>query len=77
MDTTLHNMTALFQQLGLPNEAEAIDEFINRHRVLCDGIALTEAPFWTDSQADFLRDAIIDDSDWVELVDQLDVRLRY
>lgn len=77
MEIHTHDMRELFQQLGLPSDQEGIDEFISRHRCLCDGIALTEAPFWNESQAEFLREAVAEDSDWSELVDQLDVRLRY
>ncbi|NMU76583.1 DUF2789 family protein, partial [Vibrio parahaemolyticus] len=32
--------------------------------------------FWTMSQANFLKQAIEEDADWAELVDQLDVMLR-
>ncbi|TBT33456.1 DUF2789 family protein, partial [Vibrio parahaemolyticus] len=35
-----------------------------------------EASFWTHSQAAFLKQAIEEDADWAELVDQLDVMLR-
>lgn len=35
-----------------------------------------QASFWTQAQASFLREAIEEDADWVELVDQLDVMLR-
>jgi hypothetical protein len=37
---------------------------------------LADAFFWTKSQAEFLRDEILDDADWAEVVDQLDVLLR-
>ena len=39
-------------------------------------LQLADAFFWTKSQADFLREDILDDSDWAEVVDQLDVLLR-
>jgi hypothetical protein len=35
-----------------------------------------QASFWTQAQASFLREAIEEDADWAELVDQLDVMLR-
>ena len=37
---------------------------------------LEDAFFWSESQAQFLRDDILDDADWAEVVDQLDVLLR-
>jgi hypothetical protein len=37
---------------------------------------MADAFFWTKSQAEFLRDEILDDADWAEVVDQLDVLLR-
>lgn len=77
MDSAYHSMVTLFEQLGLPSEPDKIDEFISRHRCLLDGVSLESAPFWTDSQADFLREALQQDSDWTEAVDQLDARLRY
>lgn len=77
MDSGYNSIVSLFQQLGLPSAPEKIDEFIARHHCLCDGMRLDEAPFWNDSQAEFIREARADDSDWAEAVDQLDVRLRY
>ncbi|MBW4964577.1 DUF2789 family protein, partial [Sulfitobacter sp. CW3] len=32
--------------------------------------------FWTDSQKAFLREEILDDADWAEVVDELNVLLR-
>lgn len=77
MDSAYHSMVNLFQQLGLPSEPEKIDDFIARHRCLMDGQSLDAAPFWTDSQAEFIREAREEDSNWTEAVDQLDARLRY
>ena len=77
MDSAYHSMVNLFAQLGLPSEPEKIDDFIARHRCLLDGVALDAAPFWTESQAEFIREALEEDSDWTEAVDQLDARLRY
>mgnify|MGYP001182333735 FL=1 len=37
---------------------------------------LPEAPFWNRAQADFLRDALWNDADWSEAIDELDVLLR-
>ncbi|GAB3093215.1 DUF2789 domain-containing protein [Aestuariicella hydrocarbonica] len=76
MDTSLHSMTTLFQQLGLPHQDSDIEGFIAQHR-LEKSQALAEASFWNANQARFLKEALEDDADWAEVVDQLDARLRY
>ena len=35
-----------------------------------------DAPFWTPAQADFLRQALAEDADWSEEVDELAVLLQ-
>jgi hypothetical protein len=76
MDTSTHSIATLFLQMGLPEQPEAIDTFIRDHHPLAPVVALPDAGFWTQSQAAFLREAIEDDSDWCEVVDELDSRLR-
>ena len=76
MDTTPHNLSTLFDQLGLPSDAVAIRNFIHRHRPLDPKIPLQQAAWWTPAQAEFLRQAIEEDSDWFEQVDELDALLR-
>jgi len=71
METPIHHLADLFRQLGLPDDPASIDDFIARHRPLPAGTALPDAPFWTPSQAQFLREEIDDDADWAELVDSL------
>ncbi len=75
MDMPPHNITTLFQQLGLPSDDSEIDSFCDQHN-LDRGTRLVDAEFWTVSQAAFLAESLEDDSDWAEIVDQLDVRLR-
>ncbi len=75
MDSSIHSMGDVFRQLGLPDDPAAIDNFIAAHRPLRPGVELADAPFWTPSQAQFLREKIIDDADWAELVDSLAARL--
>jgi len=70
MDTSHHDLSSLFLQLGLPGEPQAIDAFLAGHR-LNAGTALAEAPFWSRAQAEFLREALADDSDWAEAADEL------
>ncbi|MFW1676792.1 DUF2789 domain-containing protein [Pontibacter sp. JAM-7] len=76
MYTSEHTFSALFQQLGLPSQHGEITSFIQAHRSLDPHTTLADAPFWSDSQSAFLREAISDDSDWAEVVDELDAQLR-
>ncbi|MFN3881435.1 MAG: DUF2789 domain-containing protein [Nitrincola lacisaponensis] len=76
MDTSRHTMNTLFEQLGLASADAQIDQFINTHKLFSDKVKLEDATFWTDAQAEFLREAIRSDSDWSEVVDELNTRLR-
>lgn len=76
VDMQTHNLSDLFAQLGLPSDAAAIESFISAHSPLPEAIRLHEAPFWTPAQAAFLREEFLDDADWAEAVDELNVRLR-
>ncbi len=77
MDTSKHSMATLFAQLGLPSDADAIEQFIASHRPLKPEQQLADAEFWNQGQAHFLREGIRDDSDWAEVIDELDARLRH
>jgi hypothetical protein len=76
MDTSIHTMQTLFCQLGLTGGEEQINAFIEKHKPLLRTIALSEADFWNEAQAAFLAEAVAEDSDWCELVDELDCLLR-
>ena len=76
MDTSTHDMSALFKQLGLPDSGAAIAQFLRNHR-LEDGLALADAGFWNTAQRQFLRESWHQDSDWVEAIDALAARLRH
>lgn len=71
MESPIHGLGDLFRQLGLPDDPASIESFIATHRPLAAGVALADAPFWSPSQAQFLREEISDDADWAELVDSL------
>lgn len=75
METPFHPLVDLFRQLGLADEPAAIEQFIRTHRPLPAGVSVCDAPFWTPSQAQFLREAIGRDADWAEPVDVLAVLL--
>lgn len=76
MELPLHSMGNLFAQLGLPSDEAAIEGFIAAHGHLAQGVPLASAPFWSPAQARFLREEILEDADWAEVIDQLNVRLR-
>ena len=76
MDTSNHSMQTLFAQLGLSANEACIDNFIENNH-LPPEIPLENAAFWSAGQAQFIREAIAHDSDWAEVVDQLDAQLRH
>ena len=76
MDQPIHPFSDLFAQLGLPADEQSIQQFIASHGPLGADILLADAPFWTPSQAAFLKEEKLEDADWAELVDQLDLALR-
>ncbi|MGO4810540.1 DUF2789 domain-containing protein [Cupriavidus sp. 2MCAB6] len=76
MDQGFHHFSELFAQLGLPASEAEIRTFIATHSPLADDVPLADAPFWTPAQAALLQDEILEDADWAEVVDQLNVALR-
>jgi len=77
METPIHSLTSLFDQLGLVSTDQAIETFIDEHQSLQGNIELHEADFWSASQALFLKEKKYEDADWADIVDQLDTLLRY
>jgi len=71
-----HNLTSLFDQLGLPSTEKDIETFIHNHRPLAPEIQLSKAPFWTAGQAQFLGEQTKADADWAVVIDKLDTSLR-
>lgn len=76
MEHPFHPFHELFEQLGLGSSAEEIHAFLRSHAPLPHQVALPDAPFWTPAQAAFLREALLEDSDWAEVVDALNAALR-
>ena len=76
MEGHTHTLKNLCQQLGLPTGTEELHAIINQHSPLAEATSLADAPFWNASQASFLRDQLIKDADWAEVVDQLSLLLR-
>lgn len=75
MEQPSHELKTLFDQLGLPSEGTAIDDFIMAHP-LDPNTKLVDAPFWSDQQQDLLRQWLLADGEEAVLVDQLNVRLH-
>ena len=76
MNTTIPTFSDLFAQLGLPNDPWSITQFLSTHVGEAQDMRLPEAPFWTASQATFLRESLSLDSDWAVMVDQLGKALQ-
>ncbi|KQT36721.1 MULTISPECIES: DUF2789 domain-containing protein [unclassified Methylophilus] len=76
MEPTQHTLNNLFAQLGLPASDQEIETFIQTHSHLAGYLTLAEAPYWTPAQAAFLREEILKDADWAEVIDQLNARLH-
>lgn len=76
MDSPIHSLSTLFEQLGLDETEKGIKEFISTNKPIPKDIELHEAEFWSSSQAGFLKESIEQDADWAEIVDHLDVMLR-
>ena len=76
MITQTPTFNDLFDQLGLANDDASIDAFIETHRGLADSVHIEDAPFWSASQAAFVKLSLEEDAEWAELIDQLNSRLR-
>ena len=76
MESPTHSINNLFTQLGLASDDASIAHFIQTHRALANDVVLSEASFWTPAQAAFLREEILKDADWAEVIDQLNAELH-
>jgi hypothetical protein len=76
MDRSNHTLACLFSQLGMNNSEQDISDFISSNKGIPADITLSSAKIWNASQALFLSQAISEDADWAEIVDNLDVLLR-
>lgn len=76
MITVTPRMTNLFLQLGLDACEEGIQRFI-RENELPDETHILDAPFWSESQSQLLRELLCSDgTHWSLVVDQLSEALR-
>ena len=69
------SMNELFMQLGLESDNTSIKNFINSHQ-LPDHVRLSDAPFWTESQRQFLLEQFRVDAAWIVTIDQLNEQLH-
>ena len=76
MEYVFHDFTNLFAQLGLPNDPESIQQFLKAHSPLPPEVRLEDASFWTSSQAALIKENIVDDADWAQIVDRLNTVMR-
>lgn len=75
MDTTPQDFSHLFEQLGLESHVDSIDKFIADHTIPAN-VLIYQAEFWNGSQKTFIKEAIEEDAQWSEIIDQLDALLR-
>jgi hypothetical protein len=76
MNQAMYHFSELFAQLGLPSEPGEVIHFLTTHRSMSTGFRLPDAPYWTPSQASFLRESLMQDSDCSDVVDQLSGALQ-
>ena len=70
-----YNMNELFAQLGLDSSDEAIDSFVENNK-LAKEEKLIEAAVWNDNQRAFLQEEWNKDAAWVDVIDDLNVRMH-
>ena len=70
-----YTMNDLFAQLGLDSSDEAIDDFIAKNKLAADE-KLVESDVWDEKQRMFLQEEWRKDAAWVELIDELNVRMH-
>jgi hypothetical protein len=75
MEQPSHDLKTLFDQLGLPSDDKAIDDFIMANP-LDPEIKLVEAHFLSGQQKQLLSEWLLADGEEAVLVDQLNVRLH-
>ena len=75
MELPNKDLVMLFEQLGLDSDQASMDAFFASHSLAHD-TKLSEADFWSPSQAAFLRDEIREDAEWAPVVDELNARLH-
>lgn len=75
LEQPIYDLRALFEQLGLPDDAGSIEAFIESHS-LAPNQAIEEAAFWNPAQASFLREELQKDAEWAPVIDELNTLLH-
>ncbi|MBP2280104.1 hypothetical protein RCH20_000456 [Psychrobacter sp. PL15] len=70
-----YSINDLFAQLGLDSSDAAIDAFVEKNQ-LAKEEKLIESDIWKDNQRMFLQEEWTKDAAWVEVIDDLNVRLH-
>ena len=70
-----YSINDLFAQLGLDSSDSAIDAFIENNQLAKDE-ELTKSKIWDEKQRMFLQEEWKKDAVWVEIIDELNVRLH-
>ena len=70
-----YSMNELFAQLGLDSSDEAIDSFVENNK-LAKEEKVIEAAVWNDNQRALLQEQWNKDAAWVEVIDDLNVRMH-
>ena len=70
-----YSINDLFAQLGLDSSDEAINNFIEKNKLAKDE-ALINSSIWNDKQRMFLQEEWKRDAVWVEIIDELNVRMH-
>ena len=70
-----YTLNDLFAQLGLDSSDEAIDQFMAENQ-LDEETNLKDAKVWTEKQRAFLQEEWKRDAVWVEVIDELNVRMH-
>jgi hypothetical protein len=76
MDTTTPTLETLFDQLGLASDQDSIEAFVAKNGPLPEGVKLSEADFWSENQARFLKEQLHVDAEWAPAVDDLNALLH-
>ncbi len=70
-----YSINDLFAQLGLDSSDEAINNFIEKNKLAKDE-ELINSSIWNDKQRMFLQEEWKRDAVWVEIIDELNVRMH-
>ena len=65
----------MYKRQGLDSSDEAIDSFVENNK-LAKEEKLIEAAVWNDNQRAFLQEEWNKDAAWVEVIDDLNVRMH-